>query len=70
MPGGLLLPLAVLMYYGLGAGWGACSDTHCEYAMSGTFAAILVIGLTVCSIGSVVYLARRRHEGQFSPSGT
>lgn len=69
VPGGLLLPLAVLVYYYLGAGWGACpSETaeQCVYGMTGRSAAAIVIGLSAFSIGSIIYLARRRHEGTFS----
>ena len=72
VPGGLLLPFAVLAYYMLGAGWGACSgDTAatCTYAMSGRSAAAIVVGLSVLSIGSIVYLEHRRHQGAFSGPG-
>lgn len=69
VPGGLLLPVAVLLYYNLGAGWGLCGSEaiqSCTYAMSGRSAAAIVIGLSVVSIGSILHLARRRHEGTFS----
>jgi hypothetical protein len=66
VPGGLLLPLWVLGYYSLGAGWGACrtrpgtDQVVCVYQMSGRLAAGLVLGLTLASICSIVYLAHRR----------
>ena len=69
VPGGLLLPLAVSLYYYLGAGWGLCATEaieSCVYPMSGRFTATIVIGLSVFSIGSIVYLQDRRHHGMFS----
>lgn len=67
--GGLLLPVAVNLYHYLGAGWGLCATEaveSCTYPMSGRSAAAIVIGLSALSIGSIVYLERRRHHGTFS----